>query len=279
MPFANMGDQNRTSALQTPQPKTDLFKGIALFTPGGDLVYCIDTQKQNYWHLQLCAVLQEMLGLIEPPHFLVPAYTATIDRWFDTRSQTVRTFAEASPSVLRHQSLLNALFGVSEAVWEMAPCPEGLCDPVVLQTYRQMFPQLWRDHDLLVRFEKVKPLPPAQTGATLAWSPAEPDGAQRSEGEVVQSQGYVFRLFVSGTTLGTERILKELHQLLDEMLQRSYTLKIIDIHRHPELAEADQISATPTLVRVWPHPVRRIVGDLANAGQILQTLIIRDWSE
>lgn len=271
MAFAIMSDQNRTHPLQSNSLETALFKGIALFTPGGDLVYCIDTKKQSYWHLQLCAVLQEMLGLPEPPHFLVPAYTATIDRWFDSQSQTVRTFAEASPFVLRHRSLLNALFGVNDVVWDAAPCPEELCDPIVLQTYRKPFPQLWEDHDLLVRFEKAKLLTPPQTdGPTLSWSPAEP---------IAPTQGYVFRLFVSGTTLGTERILKELHQLLDQMLQRSYTLKIVDIHRHPELAEADQIAATPTLVRVWPRPVRRIVGDLASADKLLQTLIVTNWSE
>ncbi|MFM7558989.1 MAG: circadian clock protein KaiB, partial [Cylindrospermopsis raciborskii] len=54
-----------------------VFKGIALFTPGGDLIYCIDPSKQKRWHLHLCGVLQQILNLSEPPHFLVPCYTAT----------------------------------------------------------------------------------------------------------------------------------------------------------------------------------------------------------
>ncbi|HEY9642884.1 MAG TPA: hypothetical protein V6C57_20515, partial [Coleofasciculaceae cyanobacterium] len=91
---------------------TALFKGIALFTPGGDLVYCIDPKKQNRWHMQLCAVFQELLGLTELPHFLLPCYTATIDRWIDPHTQEIQTFAEASPLVLRHQALLNVLFNV-----------------------------------------------------------------------------------------------------------------------------------------------------------------------
>lgn len=87
-----------------------LFKGIALFTPGGDLIYCIDPSKQGRWHLNLCATLQEILDLPEPPHFLVPCYTATIDHWLDPRTQQIRTFAEAYPAVMRHQALLNAYF-------------------------------------------------------------------------------------------------------------------------------------------------------------------------
>ncbi|MFM6041706.1 MAG: circadian clock protein KaiB, partial [Dolichospermum sp.] len=41
--------------------KPQLFKGIALFTPGGDLIYCIDPSKQGRWHLNLCAALREIL--------------------------------------------------------------------------------------------------------------------------------------------------------------------------------------------------------------------------
>lgn len=249
-----------------------LFKGIALFTPGGDLIYCIDPHKQSRWHLQLCAVLQEILGLAEPPHFLVPCYTATVDRWLDPRTQQVQTFAEATPLVLRHQALLNVLFGTTDLTWQAAPSPEGICDPLVLTTYQQQFPQLWQNHDLIVRFEKVKSTahPFQENSSTLSWSPDE---------LAQQTQGYVFRLFVSGISAGTERILKDLHHLLEKTLQQPYTLKVVDIHRHPEQAEADQISATPTLVRAWPPPVHKIVGDLSNLGQVLQVLAVSQWQD
>ncbi|MGL6284372.1 MAG: circadian clock KaiB family protein, partial [Microcoleaceae cyanobacterium] len=79
---------------------SSLFKGIALFTPGGDLVYCIDPSKQSRWHLHLCAVLQDILGLPEPPHFLVPAYTATIDQWLDNRTNQIQVAAAIYPLVV-----------------------------------------------------------------------------------------------------------------------------------------------------------------------------------
>ncbi len=133
--------------------QTQLFKGIALFTPGGDLIYTIDPSKQGRWHLHLCAALQEILDLAEPPHFLVPCYTATVDHWLDPRTQQVRTFAEAYPAVLRHQAVLNAIFGTGDLVWQAAPWPDGLCDRMVLATYRSTFPQLWEDHDLIVQLD------------------------------------------------------------------------------------------------------------------------------
>jgi circadian clock protein KaiB len=244
-----------------PLPPNATFKGIALFTPGGDLVYCIDPHKQQHWHLQLCVLLQELLGLPEPPHFLVPCYTATLDRWLDSRTQSLKTFAEASPLVLRYQALLNALFD-ADLTWHPAALGE-VCDSAVISAYQQQFPQLWEDHDLVVRYEKVEPTPRRESGST-AWSPMNP--------EPQPNPGYVLRLFVAGNVGGTERILRKLHELLDRSLQQPYTLKVIDVLKHPDLAEADQVAATPTLMRVYPLPVRRIVGELEDEGVILRIL-------
>lgn len=239
--------------LSSPDPS--LFKGIALFTPGGDLVYCIDLHKQTRWHLQLCLFLQELLGLAEPPHFLVPCFTATVDHWRDPRSQTLTTFAEIYPYVARHQALLNALFGSADLDWQPA---RHDCDPLVIAAYRQQFPQLWQTHDLVARLQ------PTQAAAHLLSPPLPaPD---------FSGQGYVMRLFVSGSNSATERILTALHQLLESELHQPYTLKVIDVRKHPELAEADQITATPTLIKLWPKPVQRIVGEIDDPLKLLQVI-------
>lgn len=287
-----------------------LFKGIALFTPGGDLIYSIDPKKQEHWHLHLCASLQEILGLPEPPHFLVPGYTGTIDRWLDPSTQQMRMSAELYPPIQQHQALLNAVFGIKNLVWQVIPWREESCDPMVLETYRDRFPQLWQDHDLIIQcdrpdecMEQLSDVNPRQDdNSNLIKSPwsfseswaiqqtswqesfhpsstgIEPLDSPHSERESNPSQpesthSYVLRLFVSGHSGSTEHILKKLHQLLEQSLQYPYTLKVIDVFKHPEQAEANQISATPTLLRVWPPPVRRIVGDLNNLENILRILI------
>lgn len=249
-----------------------LFKGIALFTPGGDLIYCIDYSKQCRWHLNLCVGLQEILDLPEPPHFLVPCYTATIDLWLDPRTQQVQRFAEAYPLVLRHQALLNAVFDMEDLVWQAAPWQEGLCEPMVLAAYRSSFGQLWKDHDLIVKYEQA---------STARIRLTQPDKRDRQLIPSLQQQqpetlGYVLRLFVAGHSATTERILQTLYQLLEQYLHYPYTLKVIDVFKHPEQAEADQISATPTLVKVSPQPIRRLVGELDNVEKLLQILSFPD---
>jgi circadian clock protein KaiB len=231
-------------------PRT--YKGIALFTPGGDLVYGIDANKQGQWHLQLCLALQRLLGLPEPPHFLIPCYTATVDRWIDPHTQDVRVYAEAYPLVLRYRALLNLLFDDRDLIWHPAPRTEETCHPLVLQTYRDRFAQLWECHDLVVKVD-------AQ--GKLSYAPPEPRVLSKDFPKS-NTSGCVFRLFVSGYNKLTETTLARLHDVLEKSLGCPYTLKIIDIVKHPEEAEKNQISATPTFVKVWPPPTRRLVGEL-----------------
>ncbi|MBC6418841.1 MAG: circadian clock protein KaiB [Prochloron sp. SP5CPC1] len=234
-------------------PMSQLFKAIALFTPGGDLIYCIDPSKQGRWHVHLCVALQEILNLPEPPHFLIPGYTATIDRWLDPNTGSVRTVAEVYPAVQRYQPLLNAAFGTGELVWKTSPWEDSSCNPILLDTYRDRFGALWEDHNLILQVSL-------------------PGSRIESKWEISPCAGYVLRLFVSGNSRMTEQTLVRVHQLLEKGLGNSYTLKVIDILSSPEEAEINQVSATPTLVRVSPLPVRRIVGELADPSRALQIL-------
>uniref|UniRef100_UPI0030DA8648 circadian clock KaiB family protein n=1 Tax=Calothrix sp. NIES-2100 TaxID=1954172 RepID=UPI0030DA8648 len=55
-------------------------------------------------------------------------------------------------------------------------------------------------------------------------------------------------------------------------IAQPYTLKFVDVLTNPEQAEINQVTATPTLVKVWPYPIRRLVGDLNRVEKILQML-------
>ncbi|MEM9540675.1 MAG: circadian clock KaiB family protein [Cyanobacteria bacterium P01_E01_bin.42] len=234
---------------------------MALFTPAGDLIYAIDPSKQGKWHANLCIGLQELLGLPEPPHFLVPAYTATVDRWLDPRTREVRTIAEAYPAVMRYQTLLDAIFATQGVSWQQAEWQEEACEPLIIESYRDRFPQLWEERDLVVAYDR--------------WQRERENRTDPNSQAIVSEApafNYVLRLFVSGNTSTTEQTLKILHQLLETRLHSPYTLKVIDIFKHPEQAELNHVSATPTLVRAWPHPVRRIVGELEDLERVLQVI-------
>ncbi|MEM1368949.1 MAG: circadian clock KaiB family protein [Cyanobacteria bacterium P01_H01_bin.15] len=228
-----------------------VFKAIALFTPGGDVIYSINTNKRRRWHLDLCVALQEILGLPEPPHFLVPAYTATVDRWLDPKTNTLHTAAELHPAVKDYQEFLNVLFELPAQQWTLLPGEVGQGDPLTIATYRDRLPELWESHELVMSLEDY----------------------HRQQKRHVVEQTFELRLFLAGNNYVQRRILSQVHQLLETGLGCPYSLKVIDIIQQPELAEADQVIASPTLVRIHPKPVRRIVGDFRDVERVLQVLL------
>jgi circadian clock protein KaiB len=235
------------------------FKGIALFTPGGDCVYCVDEQKRAHWHLDLCAALQSHLGLAEPPYFLLPCFTATVDRWIKAPSQTPTIVAEAYPRALRFQPLLNALFGLDHVQWQPNYGSAEECSVELIESYRPTFPQLWECHDLIICVgQPATPVDPLPSTENFLNAPPQP---------------HRFKLFVSSVdTAATEHMLRLLHTTLESSLPNAYTLQVIDVTNHPAEAEAAQITATPTLIQVSPQPVRRLVGNVFSQDQMMQLL-------
>ncbi len=51
--------------------------------------------------------------------------------------------------------------------------------------------------------------------------------------------------------------------------EQEYELIIIDVLERPQDAEHEKILATPTLIKEFPPPVRRIIGDLSDTKQVL----------
>lgn len=89
------------------------------------------------------------------------------------------------------------------------------------------------------------------------------------------SSKYELRLYIAGKTPKSVAALNNLKKYCEEHLCGQYTIEVIDLLVHPQLAEGDQILAIPTLVKKVPEPVRKIIGDLSNKEKVLVGLDIR----
>ena len=86
---------------------------------------------------------------------------------------------------------------------------------------------------------------------------------------------YVLRLYVTGLTPRSLAAIETTKRTCEEFLQGRYDLEVIDLSKHPALAEGEQIIAAPTLIKQLPKPLRRLVGDLSDQERVLLGLDLR----
>ena len=82
----------------------------------------------------------------------------------------------------------------------------------------------------------------------------------------------VFRLYVSGTSPISLRAIANARRFLEEALPGRHRLSVMNIVEHVQAASADQIVASPTLLRIAPLPQRRFIGDLTDTGRLRRSL-------
>jgi circadian clock protein KaiB len=85
-----------------------------------------------------------------------------------------------------------------------------------------------------------------------------------------EAERYVLRLFVTGTTARSQRAIANMHRICEEVLAGRYD--VVDIYQQPEATRDLQVVATPTLVKILPEPLRRIIGDLSDREKVLAGL-------
>ncbi|CAG0972096.1 Circadian clock protein KaiB [Rhodocyclaceae bacterium] len=91
----------------------------------------------------------------------------------------------------------------------------------------------------------------------------------------MQSQEkFRLKLYVTDHTLRSRQALVQLQRLCEEQFPNLYELEVVDVLEHPAEARAQRILATPTVVRELPHPIRRIIGDLADVDKVLAGLAL-----
>jgi circadian clock protein KaiB len=93
-----------------------------------------------------------------------------------------------------------------------------------------------------------------------------PDRKNPAQGE------YVLCLYVAGSTPQSSRAIKNIKAICEAHLKHRYFLTVVDLYQQRERARDAQIVVAPTLVREFPVPVRRLIGDLSQTERVLSLL-------
>lgn len=85
---------------------------------------------------------------------------------------------------------------------------------------------------------------------------------------------YALRLYVTGQTPRSTAAITNIRRTCERFLKDRYELTVIDLFDQPERAKEEQVIAAPTLVKMLPPPLRRLIGDLSDESRVLIALDI-----
>ncbi|HWZ14193.1 MAG TPA: circadian clock KaiB family protein [Mucilaginibacter sp.] len=87
---------------------------------------------------------------------------------------------------------------------------------------------------------------------------------------------YRLRLYITGASPNSSRAISNLKDICETYLKGNYELEIIDIYQQPLMAESEQIIALPLLIKKFPAPERRMIGDLSDTEKVLRGLSLAE---
>lgn len=80
------------------------------------------------------------------------------------------------------------------------------------------------------------------------------------------------RLYVAGNGPNSVHAIANANALCGEHSANGYVLEIVDLMTHPLRALTDGIVVTPTLLKLSPLPLVRIIGTLSDTNEVLAAL-------
>lgn len=83
---------------------------------------------------------------------------------------------------------------------------------------------------------------------------------------------YGFKLYVTNQSIHSEIALSNLKHICETLANSESEVTVLDVSENPLQAEADRILATPTLIKEYPPPQRRVIGDLSDFNKVKKAL-------
>ena len=88
----------------------------------------------------------------------------------------------------------------------------------------------------------------------------------------IKSDPFVFRLYITGASPNSSRAITNIKAFFEKYLKSRYELQVIDVYQQPQIAKTVDIIALPLLVRQFPLPERRLIGDMSDTEKMLKSL-------
>lgn len=80
------------------------------------------------------------------------------------------------------------------------------------------------------------------------------------------------KLFVTGASTNSLKAIANLKNIMDKYFDSKYDLEIIDVYQQPLKTLEEKIIALPMLLKYFPLPAKKLIGDLSDTPKVLRGL-------
>lgn len=92
------------------------------------------------------------------------------------------------------------------------------------------------------------------------------------EEKAMNEDNYSLCLYIAGQSIASDQAYKNIQHINHTILNNRCEITVVDLSESPSLARKHRIIAIPTLERLLPVPVYRVVGDLSMTDKVLSGL-------
>ncbi len=82
----------------------------------------------------------------------------------------------------------------------------------------------------------------------------------------------IFKQYITGKSPNSVRAVLNLKAICKKHFTGTYIIQTIDVTETPLVALRDEVYVSPTLIKISPPPLRRIIGDLSDELTVMQAL-------
>jgi len=87
---------------------------------------------------------------------------------------------------------------------------------------------------------------------------------------------YLLKLYITGASPNSIKAVNNIKSICEKYLTHRYNLEIIDIYQEPQIAKTEQLVALPLLVKLFPLPAKRLIGNMSDTSKVLEGLELSD---
>jgi circadian clock protein KaiB len=97
------------------------------------------------------------------------------------------------------------------------------------------------------------------------------NGKLKYNRKIKDAERFVLRLFVTGASPNSMRAIANIKNICEGHFNKNYDLEIIDVYQQPVIAKQENIIALPLLIKKFPLPEKRLIGDMSNIQKVLSS--------